>query len=134
MLRLQPCRVSAKQQVPGPPFQLSSAKENQGEVFDMRPSSETVPPMPYLASWELLTILILPNAKQTNKQIKQSPAQEATHTLRNLDHRNSPECTCKTHGASELQGEVLIKHKERTAANVYQKHFEIYPSNNQILV
>lgn len=37
MLRLQAFRVSAKQQVPGPPgphtFQLSPAKENQGEVF-----------------------------------------------------------------------------------------------------
>lgn len=52
MLRIQPCGMSAKQQVPGPPgphtFQLCPAKENQGEVLDMRPWSETVPPMPYL--------------------------------------------------------------------------------------
>lgn len=121
MLRLQPYGMSAKQQVPGSPgphtFQLSPAKENQGEVFDTRPSSETVPPMPYLASWGLLSILILPNAEPK----KQSPAQEGTtHTLRNLDYRNRPGHTCKT--------------QERTATNVYQKHFETYTSNNQILV
>lgn len=59
--------------------------------------------MPYLASWELLSIFILPNAEQKNtqQQTKQSPAQEATtHTLRNLDHRNSPGHTGKTHGAN----------------------------------
>lgn len=73
MLRLQPYGMSAKQQVPGSPgphtVQLSPAKENQGEVFDTRPSSETVPPMPYLASWGLLSILLLPSAEPKNRAL-----------------------------------------------------------------
>lgn len=46
MLGLQPCRMSAKQQVPGllgpHTFQLCLAEESQGEIFDKGQSSETV--------------------------------------------------------------------------------------------
>lgn len=114
--------MSAKQQVPGPPgphtSQLCPDKENQGEVFDKGRSSETVPPTPYPASWGLLNILILPNARPTNGQ---GPVQEAiTHTLRNLNHRNSPGDTCKT----QERGEVNCN-------KVHQKLCETYTNNNK---
>lgn len=70
--------------------------KNQGEVFDKRRPSETGPPTPYLASWGLSNILILPNPRPTNRQ---TYAEEAiTPILRNPDHRNIPGDTHKTPG------------------------------------